>query len=485
MGRRPSSVLPDSMKTCLLPIVALALLATGCEATTNAPSSSSGAVPGDPSRPAGPRPDLDAMARGGDCAAPSGAGVDHSGDITSDEVWRAADGPHRIDSRVRVLADVTVEACARVVFGEAGALQVGSTDKNGKLIAKGTRTADALSPVLFGAADPAKSWGAIVVDTKGFVDLSYTVIADGDAPAMQQSGGGALRVHGASSPSNGGTPVVSPAVRADWLLVDRSRGAGINLLHYAAFTEDSRGVAVRGSKSDPLRIEIGAVSTVPEEIVLDGNEHDEIAVDQTWQGTLSHTFKKRGFPYRVLSAIYLHPIENGDPAVMTIEPGVTLRFATKSGPGGVYVGTTKERMGQIVARGTAAEPIVFTSPNAAPAPGDWLGLWFRYYPARGNAIENAVVEYAGAQSGASSHGCGPRENDASILILGGRPDEAFVKRTTLRRGAGKTGIVSGWVSNLDGPSFKADNVFEEMPACVVSRWQGENGCGPSSDPQCL
>jgi len=477
-----------------LSIAALATLAslTACEASNTSASSSSGTPNPAPGTgdggpaPVADAPDLDAMARGGDCAEPAGPGVDHTGDITADETWRAADGPHRIASNVRVLATVTVEACAKVVASEGGAITVGTVDRVGKLVAAGTRTPDKLSPVRFVAADAAKSWGAIIVDAKGTTDLSYTVIADADAPGMQQNGGGALRVYGASSTSTGGTPAITPSTKIEWLLIDNSRGAGANMLRYAGFAEGSHGLAVRGSKSDPVRIEIGAVSAIPTGIVLSGNAHDEIGVTETWSGTLSHTFLDRGYPYRILHAIYLQPVLDGAPAVMTVEPGVTLRFTTDAGVGGVYVGTTEQRQGQIVAKGTAAKPIRFTSAKDAPAPGDWLGVYFRYYPTSGQVFEHVTFEYAGATSGANGFGCGPKDNDATMLILGARPAESWVRNSTFRNGAGGAGIVSGWVSDEPGPDFKATNTFESMPACSVSRWKTvANGCGTNPDPQCL
>lgn len=77
-------------------------------------------------------------------------------------------------------------------------------------------------------------------------------------------------------------------------------------------------------------------------------------------------------------------------ATLCVEPGVTVRF----GAGGViHVG---DDAGALVARGTQAKPILFTSALAAPAPGDWQGIAFL----AGNQgdvsqLEHVIVEYAG------------------------------------------------------------------------------------------
>ncbi|MBS2012235.1 MAG: hypothetical protein JST00_05080 [Deltaproteobacteria bacterium] len=449
-------------------------------------SSGSSGTSGGPA-PVG-KPDFTAMRKGGDCPAVTGAGVTHLGDITSDEVWKASDGVHRIGSTVRILANVTIEACARVELTDRGAISVGSAPKRGALITQGTFEDGKLLPVLIGAADPANRWGAIVVDETGSLDLSYTVISGGDSTGTQQNGGGQIRVFGVSNNSKGGTPSITKSFRSRWALVDGAQSYGVNLLAYSAFTDDSTGIAVHGTKGrGPIKIEVGAVQALPT-MDLQDNDANEVFVEQTWSGTLDHTYRELGYPYRVMQTVYLQPTEDGAPAVMTVEPGVTLKFDNGQGTSGVTVGATDKRQGKVVAKGTADKPILMTSAKAAPAAGDWMGIYFRYSPPSGNAFENVTFEYAGANSGAVGFGCGPGDNDATILILSGRPTESWVKNCTFKNGGGQTGIVSGWLTNDSGPDFKATNTFVNMPACHVSRWRTEstNGC-PSAGvtPDCL
>lgn len=464
---------------CSFPFIALFSL--GCSSTDGtAPPGTNVVVPGD-------RPDYDSMANRGACAAATGAGTVHSGDVTADETWTAAAAPHVIESNVRILANVVIEPCADVVLNAGVGLQVGSTSAAGSLVTQGRKVGDQVEPVRFVSSTPGKKWGTLVVEPTGKVDLSYTVLASGNDPASSSNGGGTLRAYGASSASVSGPVSITANVRANFLLVDDSGEIGLNFLSYAGFTSDSTEVAVRRSGGNPIEMELGAVGTLPS-VLLQGNSVDEIAAQHTRSGTLSTTFRNVGYPYRFPRPVYLQPFEDGAPAVLTVEPGVTLKFSHETNNSGIFVGTSAQRQGVIVANGTADKPIRFTSAQASPAAGDWIGIYYRYTPSTGNSIRNAIIEYAGRDSGAQSYGCGPNENNASVLLLIDRPDDAFIQNSTLRNGAGDTGILSGWRSNLDGPDFKATNTFEAMPACAVSRWQSESGCKTpdrTTQPECL
>ena len=469
----------SSLRVALFPLFPLLpLVALACSSSPTP----DGMVTGQ--GPVSARPDFDAMVRGGECPAATGEAVEHGGDITADEVWAA--GVHKITSNVRVLATVTVEACAKVEIGDSRTIQVGSSPTVGKLVLRGSREGGKLLPVRFTAQDASRPWGAVVVDGTGTFDATLAVLEGGDSVTAQQNGGGMLRVFGKSSTSEGGIPSITKNLRSDWLLVEGAKASGIALLRYSGFTDDSTGVAIRGSAGEALRTEVGASAALPTELFFAGNAKNEVLLEQTWSGTLSTTVRAKGVPYRIDGALYLAPVEDGDPAVLTVEPGVTLRFGAAKGSSGIYVGTSDTRQGQIVAKGTVESPIRFTSAKDVPGAGDWMGIYFRSYPTSGNAIENAMIEYAGGESAANGFGCGPRDNDATILLLGPRPTSAFVQGTTLRSGGGNAGIVLGWKSDESGPDFLSGNRFESMPACSVSRPRSaDNGCPGSGEPVCL
>ena len=84
-------------------------------------------------------------------------------------------------------------------------------------------------------------------------------------------------------------------------------------------------------------------------------------------------------------------VESG--TTLTIEPGVTVRFAEATY---LEVGHKGSRL---IANGTADKPIVFTSGLANKRPGDWVGIVFDEAVGQlGSTISHAIVEYGGRAS---------------------------------------------------------------------------------------
>ena len=71
--------------------------------------------------------------------------------------------------------------------------------------------------------------------------------------------------------------------------------------------------------------------------------------------------------------------------MLQLEPGTTIRFAD---------GTGLIVNGKLIAAGTAAAPITFTSASATPTKGKWSGITFNDSSIDASIIERAVVEYA-------------------------------------------------------------------------------------------
>jgi hypothetical protein len=90
-------------------------------------------------------------------------------------------------------------------------------------------------------------------------------------------------------------------------------------------------------------------------------DSDELTVN-VFRNVTANTTWVTGNTYVLLTDIF---VSNG--ATLTIQPGVIVKG--RAGSSLVVTAT-----GTIEAAGTAAAPIVFTSADAAPAPGDWGGL---------------------------------------------------------------------------------------------------------------
>ncbi|RMG89943.1 MAG: right-handed parallel beta-helix repeat-containing protein, partial [Chloroflexi bacterium] len=101
-------------------------------------------------------------------------------------------------------------------------------------------------------------------------------------------------------------------------------------------------------------------------------------------------------------------------AILTIEPGVEVRFAA---------GKALQVNGGLVARGTSAAPIVFTSAAANPAPGDWVYIFFSdssvdaVLDPTDNYVSGSILEHCEVRYGGGTGSIGAVQLDkASPLI---------------------------------------------------------------------
>ncbi len=109
-----------------------------------------------------------------------------------------------------------------------------------------------------------------------------------------------------------------------------------------------------------------------------------------------------GSPYIVIGDVSVeYPDTSGNTAVLTIAPGVEVRFD----PGtGLYIGHNFGgfRYGALDARGTEASPIIFTSNAENPAPGDWKGIRFRDPTEDAlSVLEHCRIRFGGNEYGAN------------------------------------------------------------------------------------
>ena len=88
--------------------------------------------------------------------------------------------------------------------------------------------------------------------------------------------------------------------------------------------------------------------------IADTEVSGHITSDTTWTVV--------GGPYIVMGTVQV--LEG---ATLTIDPGVTVKFNE---------GLSLNIGGELVARGTATDTILFTSSNATPQPGDWGSIRF-------------------------------------------------------------------------------------------------------------
>lgn len=440
---------------------------------------------------------FDALYAGGDCPTANSTGTAHTANVTADETWTAATSPHLVSS-LRIEATVTIEPCAVVVLKNEAVLSIGNsgTGKAGKLIANGTFDEVTLKPVLFRPEVAGERFTALFVQETGSLDFSYTGL----------TGGGNRRGSSTNATIEARGTAAKPLqqkLRMRFVGVRDSGSQGVTLRGYSAFTSDSDTLSISGSGAEPevdarfftgfpLDIQPAGLSTIPKNSVLTGNRRDAIYVRSVTRLDVDETFPNRGVPYIVQGDFLMYDLDR-TLLTLTIEPGVTIKFEKQGGGDlGLTLGN-KASMApvRIVARGTAAAPILLTSAQATPAAEDWRGVYLANGPPAGNVFEHVTVEYAGGVTGARGYGCGPLANIGGLLLIDWRPTDAFVKNSTFRNLTG-AGIVSGWTSDEAGPDLSASNTFSNIApvpmegACNVTRWAPAAGVGSCGQrPQCV
>lgn len=172
-------------------------------------------------------------------------------------------------------------------------------------------------------------------------------------------------------------------------------------------------------------------------------------------------------------------------AYVTIEGGVTMKFPKGKSFQVEHWTNDNPATGALRALGTAERPIVLTSAEASPAPGDWQGLWFGGVPSAQNKLDHVVVEYAGANCGCSMATCSAIGNSDGAVIFANRPASGteIITSSIIRHIAGH-GIVEGWSGDGDTAiDFQPTNKFEDISACVQTRPGRKQGC-PNPKPAC-
>ena len=248
--------------------------------------------------------------------------------------------------------------------------------------------------------------------------------------------------------------------------------------------------------SFPVHVYARVVGSIPTGTYT-GNSIDAIGISANvgTQGVVvdAQTMRDRGVPYHVGSGTDGGRMDidsgiNGQVAVLTIDPGVTIQFP----PGGTLNvdaahGPNPAR-GALIANGTAAKPIVLTSDKgAASAAGDWLGIGIGFgfggtLDAR-SVMQHAQVKFAGG-AGAGSSSCPVPgrvgNNDAAIRIFG-PPATQFITNTEIVSSA-RDGIDRGWRADLR-PDFLSSNTFTAVAARRQSTPSTKAGACPAN-PTC-
>jgi hypothetical protein len=391
------------------------------------------------------------------CITPTGAGVVHNTNLAAAETWTEAASPHIIMNDTTVAATITIEACAVVRI--AGGMTVTIRD-GGSIIANGLPGL----PVTFERLTGATAYGPIKA-IAGSLSLTHTNLTGGGNPLGNPAIGSAIHMQRSAGVTTG-------SLHIDTVDIADSGSQGVSMQGIAGFDATSQALTIHGSAGYPILTSPNLIGSIPTGTYT-GNTIDEVMIDDSGgQVTTTQTLYDRGIPYRVgdepnsqLDVVSF----TGTVPVLTIEPGVVLKFH----PGGrlridTNGGTTTPAKGALIAVGTAAKPIVFTSIAATPAAGDWLGIWFSGATDPATRMQHARIEYAGGASVSGSNSClypgRIGQNDAAIRIFGTTaPTTQYITDTTILSSA-RDGIDRGWRDDPQ-PDFLATITFTNVAGC--------------------
>jgi hypothetical protein len=408
------------------------------------------------------------------CPKPTGGPTTHQGDIGT-ETWTAATSPHLLPYDLNIKGALTIEACAEVLLAKGLTVTV-----IGSISANGTAT----QPVHIGAQDPANPF-VMIRTTGGTLHLSYTTVDGGGDPSnIVHDYTGMLNLQGTDQ-----TKPSQETLFVDHVELKGSKTNGLVLSDGAGFATGSQNLTIDGSALYPMSLWSRGLGGIPtgtytsngtDEILVVGGGGNEGVAE-------SETMHDRGVPYHVGNSgtegiLDIDPLLGGATSTLTIEAGVTVRFKK----GGVFdiseASSDNPATAALIAVGTAAKPITFTSAEAAPAAGDWLGLYFGMQPLATNKLDYVKVQFAGGLSASGSNSCpypAQTRSDGAIRIFGVALNE-FVTNSTISDSA-FFGFDRGWRNDMI-VDFLPTNTFTNVANCQESYPKNTAGACPATPP---
>jgi len=446
------SMLSLSLSTC----VALGVLPVACVTSSNNPGPTVQVDAGD----AGPgTPDDSGVVVPSTCPAPTKGPTTHRS-ITADETWTADASPHIVPFDIGISAKVTLEPCAEVRIAGGATITI---DAKGSLVGDGT----ASNRILIAAQDPAKPW-AVIRAIGGSMHLAYATIQDGGDPLNTRP-----VLAGMLYGQLGGDPATAAknAFSLQHVTLKGSKSNGVVISDTASFSDDSTDLVVTGSALYPISLPPRVLSSLPAGTYT-GNAQDEILLPGagvTGDVITDQTMHDRGVPYHVGIPSAAGQLRVGASsttvplATLTIEPGVIVRFQKGAYFEVEHFSGKNPATGALIAKGTADKPILLTSAETPPTPGDWIGLSFGGVTDPSTVVDHMEIQYAGLQTSGGSLSCASGLAAAAVSIFG-QPPSAFITNSKFTHCV--AGINSGW--NGTQIDFTATNTFSDVPGCKLT-----------------
>jgi len=402
------------------------------------------------------------------CGTANGTTVAHTANINANETW-AGDGVTHVvtnDITIGSNAVVTVQPCAIVSLGNTTNINVNGT---AHFVAAGT---SATRFVLFKRNNANQAWGTIRgVSGTSLIDFTWTTL---------QGGGnfGGMNNPTIAASGNGYSSVPAPVIRVNNVTIQGSQGGGVYLDGNAGFTSDSHLLTITGSGDRPVNTTMMSLGTLPDGSYT-GNANNEILIFGPNANVFADmTVGDFGVPIRVPygGMNIAPPGGTAGTVTLTVKPGVVFKFPKlpPNQPGarvtfGGNGNAPNNPVGVLNAIGTPSDPIIFTSGETNPAPGDWIGIWLN--TATGSRLDYVEISYAGAASGVVSASCKPANtSDQAALLVGDFstqyvPPSNLITNSKLTNSAGY-GINAMWQANIfNSVDLTQTNTFTNNARC--------------------
>ena len=330
--------------------------------------------------------------------------------ITSDMTLSNASIPYIVTGDISVYGDpeptLTIEPGLVLKFADTAALIVGSYSSSlkGILNAQGT----AASPIVFTSINSGLNWNGIYINNHPSVEsvLDYVTVENvsnshvaifviQSSPTIsnsiiQNNNGTGIYIKNSSFPIITNTTIANNTLD------------GIYLLGSSA-TASISNTSFENNGSYSISMEAASAGNLGPGNTASGNGTDGIEL----RGSIissDMTLSNASIPYIATEDISVYG--NPEP-ILTIEPGVTIKFA---GAYDLKIGNASSEKGTLIAQGTSSDPIVFTSTDSNS--NNWSGIRFYYHPETESVLDHVTVEYAGR----NSTGKGIYINNSSPII---------------------------------------------------------------------
>ncbi|MBU1701408.1 MAG: hypothetical protein KJ970_09510 [Candidatus Eisenbacteria bacterium] len=317
------------------------------------------------------------------CPCPTGPTY-HAQNIDANETWRACCNPHIVTESIGIEngATLTIQpGCIVRIEADKGFVCGWGGAGDGALIAVGKPDSTILFTSNESPAAPGDWFGFTFHDaTLPTTRFSYCTIEyagrDGEQALLLDFGA---------------------VVKMDHSTIQHSAGKGIAFSqqgsHMAAFTNNT----ITGCADYPLEVEPEYVRELGAGNSFTGNAAGKNAIT-VYYGIVetSGTWRHHGVPYRVPEGHGVGIGSQTGTAVVTIEPGTVIQFGLDAY---LHVGYTISA--GLIAEGTVANPITFTSEQANPQPGDWRHIYISGASVDAQCrLKHCVIEYGGGVVGA-------------------------------------------------------------------------------------